>query len=103
MTDEHHDCTEHEHFPQHVYLDLTPGGLRLNVLGLVGHLYGLLKTEDYEGALELVDVAGQMLTAAYTGHYDLLENGYTEAMTMRFKEQLDDPNALDQLVKEEEQ
>lgn len=103
MTDKQHDCGHDEHYDERIYLNLTPGGLRLNVLGLIAELYSLMKDEDYEGILDLLDVTGQMLTAAWTGHYDALEKGYEEAITQRFKEQLEDPQALTQLTTEEEQ
>lgn len=94
------DCG-HEHFKERVTLTLTPGGLQLNVLGLVGELFNLLQAKDYEAVTELVDVVGQMLTAAYTGHTEPLEQGYKEAVAIRFKEQLDDPEALRLLAEED--
>lgn len=98
----HEDECSHEHHIERVQLMLTPSGLHLNVLGLVGEIYGLLKVEDYEQALELVDVAGQMLAAAYRGNYKLLDESYENAVVERFTAELDSPEALAALKKEDE-
>lgn len=99
---DHHSCSgEHEHNLDRVLLELTPSGLRLNVLGLVGELFRLLREENYAEAIELTDVAGQMLSSAYLGQYDRLDESYEQAVVDRFHHQLEDPDVLSELEKGE--
>jgi hypothetical protein len=103
VSDEHQCDGKHEHNDNRVHLELTPAGLRLNVLGLVGELFVMLQTGRYDEATDLADLAGSMLSAAYLGHFDWLDNGYQEAAVLQFSSQLDDPAAVAAALKEEDQ
>lgn len=99
---EHHECSGgHTHNLDRVLLELTPSGLKLNVLGLMGELYRLLGEGNVADALELTDVAGQMLSAAYLEQYERLDESYENAIVDRFHHQLEDPEVLAELEKGE--
>lgn len=99
---EHFECDgQHEHNQDRVQLELTPSGLRLNILGLLGELFSMLKNGQYDEAMDIVDVAGQMLSAAYLGQYEQLDESYENAVVDRFHRQLEDPEVLSELEKGE--
>lgn len=100
---EYEDCNcgqQHNH--ERIWLNLTPDGITLNMLGVMKDIYLCLKQGRIETATVLTDLVGQLLSAAFRGNYDWITENYNNAMALRFATELEKLDDVAAAVQAEE-
>lgn len=96
MSDKHKDCNH----PQ-LYVQITPGGIRIDLVGAFALLGDLMDEKDYGAVSSYIDTFGLLFTASALQRYDYIENSYQTAVVKNFANQLQDDAAVAALLEED--